>query len=70
MRIRLSAPELVLELRDVLRRAGCIAAQTGPDTLEATIPEAVSVEQERRELEAYVRMWAAARDVEADLLED
>ena len=70
MRIRVSEPEHVVELRDVLRRAGCIAVQTGPDTLQVTIPEALSVEQERRELAVYVGTWAAARDVEAELLDD
>lgn len=70
MRIRVSVPELAVELRDVLRRAGCIAVQTAPGTLQVTVPDAPSPEQERRELNAYISTWAAARDVQTELLDD
>jgi hypothetical protein len=40
MQIRVPVPELAIELRDLLRRAGCIATQTGPGTLQVTVPDA------------------------------
>jgi hypothetical protein len=70
MQIRVPVPELVIELRDLLRRAGCIAAQTGPDTLQVTVPDAPNAEQERREVEAYLARWTAANGVQAELLDD
>jgi trans-aconitate methyltransferase len=70
MRIHLSGhPELVTDLRDHLRSVGCIAVQVAPDVLEATIPDAPSRGQERRELRAYLATWTARRGVEVDLEE-
>ena len=70
MRIRLSGhPELVSDLRDHLRGVGCIAVEVAPDLIEATIPDAPSAAQERRELRAYLATWTAARGMEAVLEE-
>ena len=70
MRIRLSGhPELVTDLRDHLCGVGRIAVEVAPDLIEATIPDAPSAAQERRELRAYLATWTAARGVEAVLEE-
>ena len=69
MRIRLNGhPELVTDLRDHLRAAGCIAVEMAEDTIEATIADAPTVEQEAREMRAYVRAWVATRNVEPELV--
>jgi hypothetical protein len=65
MFIRVSNPTLVIDLRDQLRRAGCIAVQIGPDTLDVAIPDAPTRGQEEREVRAYIRTWTAAHGVEA-----
>ncbi len=70
MFIRVSDPNLVTDLRDQLRRAGCIAVQTGPDRLLVEVPDAPSQGQEARELRAYLRTWTAAHGVEAELLDE
>ncbi len=68
MFIRVSDPTLVIDLRDQLRRAGCIAVQMGPDTLDVVVPDAPTRGQEAREVRAYVRTWTAAYGVEADVV--
>jgi len=40
MFIRVSDPTLVNDLRDQVRRAGCIAVQMGLDTLEVAVRDA------------------------------
>jgi hypothetical protein len=71
MRIQLSGhPALVGDLRDHFRGVGCIAVIVSPDTVEATIADAPTAEQERRELRAYLATWVAARGVEAELVEE
>jgi hypothetical protein len=70
MFIRVSDPTLVNDLRDQLRRAGCIAVQIGLDTLEVAVPDAPTRGQEAREVRAYVRTWTAAEGVEADVVAD
>ena len=67
MFIRVSDPTLVIDLRD-LRRAGCIAVQMGPDTLDVAVPDAPTRGQEAREVRAYVRTWTAAHGGEADVV--
>ena len=70
MRIHVSGnPELVRDLRDHLRGVGCIAVEVAPGLIEATVPDAPSAAQERRELGAYLATWTASRGVEADLEE-
>jgi hypothetical protein len=71
MKIRLDDPSSLEDLRDFLRRAGCLADPVGPDTLEVTVPRAPSPEQERRELEIYLAVWRARfPDAGADLVAD
>jgi hypothetical protein len=70
MFIRVSNPTLVIDLRDQLRRAGCIAVQIGPDTLDVAIPDAPTRGQEEREVRAYIRTWTATHGVEADVVAD
>ena len=70
MFIRVSDPTLVNDLRDQLRRAGCIAVQMGLDTLEVAVPDAPTRGQEAREVRVYVRTWTAAHGVEADVVTD
>ncbi len=59
MKIRLDEASSLEDLRDFLRRAGCVAEPVGPDTLEVTVPRAPSREQERREVEIYLAVWRA-----------
>ena len=47
------------ELLTFLRGVECVVEQTAPDTLQATIPGALDEQQERLELELYLRAWHA-----------
>src|SRR6266487_2553923 len=67
-RLNNPTPELVIDLRDHLRRADCIAVQVAPDTLSVTIADARSSAQERRSLRAYLASWTAARGVGAEVV--
>ena len=70
MLIRVHEPDLAVDLRDHLRTVGCIAAKVGPDLVRATVPDAPTAGQERRELSVYLATWAAARGVEAEVVDD
>ena len=69
MKIRLDHPSSLEDLRDFLRRAGCVADPADPETLEVSVARAPSSEQERRELEIYLAVWRARfPDAGADLV--
>ena len=70
MRIRVSDAESILDLRDHLRRAGCIAVQVAPGTLQVEVPDAPNAGQEAREVRVYLVTWTARRGVEAEIAGD
>jgi hypothetical protein len=70
LRIGVEDRDLVLDLRDHLRSIGCIALEAGPGEVEVTIPDALTAAQERRELQTYMRLWSAARDVDVEIVND
>jgi hypothetical protein len=70
MRIWISDQEHITDLRNTLRRAGCIAVQNGPTTLDVAVPDAPTSAQEAREVRAYLRAWTAAHGVETDVFGD
>jgi hypothetical protein len=70
MRIRIGDQEHITDLRDTLRRAGCIAVQNGPTTLDVAGPDAPTSAQEAREVRAYLRTWTAAHGIKADIIGD
>jgi hypothetical protein len=50
---------LLHDLLDTLRRAECVAEQTGPDTIEVYVPRAPTREQARREVDLFLATWRA-----------
>ena len=70
MLIRVLDPQFTIDLRDQLRRAGCIAVQMGPDLLDVAVLDAPTSDQAEREVRAYLRTWTAAHGIEADVLQD
>ena len=70
MKIELNKPALVEDLRAFLQRADCEAEPDGDSALSVAVPDAYGEEQERLELELYLKAWQATHpDVEAHLLE-
>jgi hypothetical protein len=54
-----------------LQRAGCVAEQVSPHTLEVSVPSALDQEQARRELNVYLASWQARhRGFEAYVIEE
>jgi hypothetical protein len=49
---------------------GCIAVEVAPDMIEATIPDAPTASQERRELSAYLATWGCGARVEAEVVDE
>jgi hypothetical protein len=58
-RVRVSDRLLLHDLLDTLRRAECVAEQTGADTIEVYVPRAPTPEQARREVELLLSTWRA-----------
>jgi hypothetical protein len=69
MRIHVQ-PEAVDDLLEFLRRANC-KAEVAPDgSVVVEVPEAFGDEQERMELELYLKAWQASHpDIEAHVLD-
>lgn len=60
MRILVSDPKLVEDLRDYLERCNCAVELRGPTAMEASPPERpVEPLYLRMELDAYLRVWRA-----------
>jgi hypothetical protein len=59
MLIEISNPRLLQDLLDFLRRAECVAEQTGRNRLEVYVPRAPTEEAGRREVELYLATWRA-----------
>ncbi|MGH2451044.1 MAG: hypothetical protein ACRDGE_07210 [Candidatus Limnocylindria bacterium] len=57
MRIRLTDPALVPELRQHFERSGFITNRLNEDTVEAWRPDAPNEEQGRREVELHLAVW-------------
>jgi hypothetical protein len=57
MNLLLTDPELMPELLTFLRRVHCVATQTGADTVEVSLPEALDDEQARMEIDLYLWAW-------------
>ncbi len=59
MHIRLSEPELLPDLLAFLQRVDCTVEQTGPDTVNASVAEALDAGQARLEIKLYLAAWLA-----------
>lgn len=57
MNLHLTDPELMPDLLAFLRRVHCVASQTGPETVEVSLPEALDDEQARMEIDLYLWAW-------------
>lgn len=57
MKVELSDPSLVDDLRAFLRRAECEVEVNGGGSLAVTLPESLPEEAARLELEAYLQAW-------------
>ena len=75
MKIRVEDPNLVDELVQHLRRSGCVATPSDVEahgdgiTVEVRVPAALDPEQERMEVELYLRVFEATHPGNAtDLL--
>jgi hypothetical protein len=62
VRLRLQDPELAESLRDFLERRECAVVQLEPDMLEVALPHERDAEQERLELDLYLRVWQSIHD--------
>jgi hypothetical protein len=66
-----NSPEMLPVLQYFLQRAGCVAEQEGPHTLEVNVLSAPDEAQALRELNVYLASWQARhRGVEAYVIED
>jgi hypothetical protein len=70
MHIRVDDPHVVLDLRDHLRRAGCVAVEVAPGMLQVALLGAPNADQAAREVRAYLGTWIAARGVDAEVIFD
>ncbi len=74
MKIRVEDPELVDELVHHLRRSGCIATPSEVEahgegiTVDVRVPAAIDAEQERMEVEVYLRVFEATHPGKAAAL--
>lgn len=59
MKVHVSDPAFVTDLLYSLKRANYAAAQTDPETVEVSAPEAASLEQARLHLGYYLANWRA-----------
>jgi hypothetical protein len=57
MNLCLTDPELMPDLLAFLRRVHCVAEQTGADTVEVSLPEALDDDQARMEIDLYLWAW-------------
>jgi hypothetical protein len=57
VRLRLSDPELIDNLRDFLERRECAVVQVDAETLDVELPHEHHVVQARLELDLYLRVW-------------
>ncbi len=57
VRLRLDDPALIANLLDFLGRRGCAGEREGEDTIEVELPEDLSAEEARLELDLYLRVW-------------
>jgi hypothetical protein len=70
LHVFISDPQLLFNLQDLLRRAGCVAEQRRSHELDVYLSEAPSHEQARRELNVYLATWQATHPgVEAYIIE-
>jgi hypothetical protein len=69
MRIHVQ-PEAVDDLLEFLRRANCKAELAPDGSVVVEVPEAFGDEQERMELELYLKAWQVSHpDIEAHVLD-
>ena len=74
MKIRVEDPELVDALVHHLRRSGCIATPSEVEahvegiTVDVRVPAALDAEQERMEVEVYLRVFEATHPGKAAAL--
>lgn len=59
MRIRLTDPFLIPELRQHFERSGFITNRLGEDTIEVWRPDAPNEAQGQREAELHLSVWRA-----------
>jgi hypothetical protein len=59
MRIRVSDPALLEDLKDFLESAECRIRRVGPVTIDVAMPRAPSPEQASREIAIYLKTWQA-----------
>jgi hypothetical protein len=57
MRIRLTNPALVPELRQHFERSGFITNRLGDEAIDVWRPDAPSKEQSQREVEVHLAVW-------------
>ena len=62
MRLRLSDPELIDNLRTFLERRDCAVVQVDAETLEVELPHEHHAEQARLELDLYLRVWQSLHE--------
>ena len=62
VRLRLSDPELVDNLRDFLERRECAVIEIDAETLEVELPHELHAEQARLELDLYLRVWQSLHE--------
>ena len=70
MRLRLSDPALVPDLRRHFERSGFVTNRVSEDTIEVWRPDVPGREQERREIELHLTVWRAMHtEVAIELIE-
>jgi hypothetical protein len=70
LHVFISNPQLLFNLQNSLRRAGCVVEQRRSHELEVDVLGAPSEEQARRELNVYLATWQATNPgVEAYIVE-
>jgi hypothetical protein len=57
MRIRLSEPSLLSELRQHFERSGFVVLELDAETIEVTHPDAPSEQQSERGVESHLAIW-------------
>ncbi len=66
MHIHLDDPARARDLADYLRASGCLVAESGLGTIEASPPpSSLATDEAERELESYVLLWRASTGVDA-----
>jgi hypothetical protein len=62
VRLRLSDPELIDNLRTFLERRDCAVVQVDAETLEVELPHGHHAAQARLELDLYLRVWQSLHE--------